>query len=497
MKKDNKSSGSDLERYSRKRDDLPFEKIKISKGEDLEKLEQIKKEIKLELEKLISEKPQYETNFCPNCGLNLMQYKNLKDCPNCGYIIEDQTNFRQIIDLILNNMDKFQDFIIYFSELTLRNYKNLVNTKIFTFLLQLKESLDNFKYKKEADMIYKWIQIAREVKNIQIDDAIIFLDFITNKLKESKEILAIKSLIDVFFEEHKFLFKNFTYLHVWNEFSNFLNDIRHLIYELPIQTHKDAILDQIEHYTDFLAETYQKLIMYRMKKQDIDIILNFGPNSLFIVMERLIENISRANPVPISRCLTNLIDQWRLFPRLEKYINFGTSNYKYPYRIPSQIIIIKPIFWYIIIKIILDKIFMEHYRLLPKNETIYHENLLEMLGVYINYFYEHFNIPSVPLAYSQNRELFIKFLNQFNEKVHCSNEELKNLILNSKWKSDSELIFKRILEHKNYCIYCSFNMPPNANSCSNCGKPVKEVSFEKPTIDFEKMEDFFGKPSQE
>ncbi|NVM02914.1 MAG: hypothetical protein HWN67_11290 [Candidatus Helarchaeota archaeon] len=495
MKKKKIPLSSNLKRYSLHKEEVPFEKVKKIKNEDLDRLENIKKRIKLELENLFLELNQNEVIYCLSCGLNLTKYENISKCPYCETLIEQQGDFKQIIGLIINNVDKFQDFIVDFSEFILRDFKNLENKKILAFLSHLNKNLRKKGYKTEANTIYNWTKIALEFKNIQIDNTRLFLDFILNKLKETRAFLAIKSLIDVFYKEHRLLFQNIEYVDTWNEFSNFLNDIKHITYESPNQAYKDIILHRIEHYSNVLADAYQKLIISRMKKQNVDTVLKFGPNSLFIVLERLIENISKSNPSPFSRCLNNLIDLWRIFPRLEKYINFRTLKYRYSYRLPAQIIVIKPIFWYIIIKIILDKFFIEYYQSLPKSETIYKENILEILAVYINYFYEHFNIPSVPLAYSQNREYFIKFLNKINEKTRCSNEELRNLILNSKWKSDSEIIFKKIIEHKNYCIYCSYNMPLNAISCTNCGKPVKEVTFEKPTIDFVKMEDFFGKPS--
>jgi len=79
-----------------------------------------------------------------------------------------------------------------------------------------------------------------------------------------------------------------------------------------------------------------------------------------------------------------------------------------------------------------------------------------------------------------------------NDVVKYTDEELREIVNTSNWQRETTSILHDVIEIKNYCVYCSYNMPPGSEKCPNCGRDAKHAPDEAPSIDFNAMGSFFN-----
>ncbi|NVM02912.1 MAG: hypothetical protein HWN67_11280 [Candidatus Helarchaeota archaeon] len=397
--------------------------------------------------------------------------------------IVEQGDFKPIINFILKYTADYQMFLGVANNLAKNLFDSPQNKKYMAFLLFANEIFQDAGYKNEAENIHSYIQIILQLRKISNRNSKPFFNVILDAFKYSKDHFAPVTLMESFYTNNFLKSRTYTDVKVCNNLSDFLNELRVLIYNTPDFLNKDEILEKINNYTNMIAETFINVIRSRMRMQNIEDIQTLGPRVFPRVASNLMKDISNVNPSPMSRCLLNLIDNWRTLPVLEK-----TEVFYYQ----RQIIKIKPVFWFGVFELILRVHYGEYFGRLPKNETVHHQNIIEIIKTYITFFYELQQCPSVNISYSQNRDQVINYLKKMNEANQLSDNELRSLIYSSDWSSDAKYMLKKLIEEKNFCIYCSYNMPPGSDKCPNCGKEVGKLSPDEPAIDMGAMDDFFS-----
>lgn len=407
----------------------------------------------------------------------------------------NQEDYKPVIDFILSEEESSKEIIYNMSVLTESLIEDPGNKNVMTFILYLNETLFDKGFKNASTIVHSWISVTLELrKKVASEDAskpksglIINEALIFHNFNRTQGTFAPSSLIQVFFED---LYKEYDYraeISLCNRASEFLEDFSVIIYGLPESPNKTKLLKIIDQYTDTIASGYEYLLLNRMKSQDINRILALGSTAPKMVINNLVGDISTKNASTLTRSLENTMERWKSFPILQKmeYDYMGTS-----------IRALKPIFWLIIFHFIYAAHFEATYRRLPKNESLHHKNLIDLMRAYINFYYQFQNMirleSSIPFTVGRNiPDDVIKLLKHANDMIQFSDDELRDIVYHSHWRDNSLKILSEVIEAKNYCLYCSFNMPPKSKKCPNCGREVKEVSFEAPSIDFSAMGSFF------
>ncbi|NVM02911.1 MAG: hypothetical protein HWN67_11275 [Candidatus Helarchaeota archaeon] len=393
--------------------------------------------------------------------------------------------FKQIVNFIIKYSEDSQKFFEDLFNFARQLFKEPHDKKIMSFLLYTNEILQETGNKLHAETIHSWITVTIQLRKISRDSKA-FFDIILQAFKSSEDHFIPLTLLGIYYDEN-FSRRGYTSdIGPNNRFSEFLGEISNLVYSSSDFPNKDFMVNQIYEYTKALAESYSNIILSRMRNQTIDYIQSLGRNALPYVASSLMQNISSHNPAPISRALIILINKWRILPVLEKTNYFG-------YQI--QTVSLKPNFWLGVFQLILAHHYGEYYQRLTKNEIVHHKNLLEIVEAYLTFFYEVQQLPEVNISYSENRDHTIEFLKKISEQNQFTNEEIRSLINSTNWSGDAKYILKKVIEEKNFCIYCSYNMPPKSKKCPNCGKEVKKISVDETSIDFGAMSDFFGSGS--
>ncbi|MFX1450307.1 MAG: hypothetical protein ACFFCM_05670, partial [Promethearchaeota archaeon] len=398
-------------------------------------------------------------------------------------LIIEQGKYKQIIHFILNFTE---DFKFFFDDLFNSARMLLTNPhdkKIMAFLLFVNETLQDTRKKWHAEVIHSWIQTTLQLRKVSNRDSREFFNILLKAFKTEKDHFIPLTLLEIYYKEDFKHLSSIPSIASINRFSDFLDELRTHIYSSSDFPNKDHVLNLIYQYNNNLAVSYSEIITTRMRNQTIDTIQAFGRNAVPMVTSYIMRDISRNNPAPISRALIILINKWRTLPDLEKTNFLGYQ---------MQTIKLKPHFWFGVFELILAHHYGEYYRRLTKNENVHRKNILEIVEAYLTLFYEFIQLPEITISYSENRENTIKYLKKMNEQNQFSDDEIRAVIDNTKWSRDSKYMLKKIIEEKNFCLYCSYNMPPNSKKCPNCGKEVKEISPDEPSIDFRAMGDFFG-----
>lgn len=394
--------------------------------------------------------------------------------------IESQVN-RDIFIYIAKNKDKIEKFIEVLSKLTEIMIDDLNSERIMDFLEFLLNTLQKVGNEDAAKRVKSWISTTKDLRG-----PILTTKLIKGIFRATKGTYAPIQLLAHYFESK---FKDSRYrveINFCNEFSEFLFDLTEIVYELIDTPIQQKILNAIDIYTSTVASGYEYLIMKRMNQKDIDGLLfevRAAPSS---VCQSLISNFSTKNPLPYLRCIENTIERWKDLPTLKKtvYIGYQTGTMS-----------IKPIFWLIILQRLIPEQLMKTYNRLFKSDLHYHKILVEISRAFINFNYHLWQSiksePTVPIRLDL-QEQTIKDLKKLNDMIKFSDDELHEIVDSSYWRRYSERILSKVIELKNFCLYCSYNMPPGAETCPKCGHKVTEVDIEAPKIDYSKMKTFFG-----
>ncbi|NVM02913.1 MAG: zinc ribbon domain-containing protein [Candidatus Helarchaeota archaeon] len=399
----------------------------------------------------------------------------------------EQVNFNLVVSFILSKEKIAPTFVIDIFDLAKSLYLDYDNKKIFAFLLATNEILQDIGYRREAEVVHTWIQITLALRKIQNTESKDFLDIILNTISKSNDFQSPIYLMELFFKQ-AFLKYGGADVYTCNIFADFIHELKNIIYIMLNYPSRDFILQKIEEYMVTLVKNYKNIMLSRMKSQDVDTIRMQGRNAFPAVAGAIMKDISEVNPSPVSRVLQHFINNWHYLPDLKKVKRMYNST------LTTKI---KPVFWFGVMELIIARLHSVNHQRLPKNEDVHHENIIEIIITYINFFHELKKVPEVKISNRENRENLIKFMKKMNEIHQFSDEDLKEIIYFSKWKSSAKKILKILIEEKNFCIYCSYNMPPKAKKCPNCGKKVGEISSEEPSVDFGQMGDFFGTSSED
>lgn len=393
--------------------------------------------------------------------------------------------YTPLIKFFLKDEVIAKDFIKNFVKVTDKLVEDPNNKPILSFLLEINEALLNSGNLSAGKIINSWIQAAVQLRKSTLDPASILHIF-----KESEGSFAPLSLLKNFFETS---YKENNYranANTLNKFSEFLDEIEPIIYDLPNKSIKGELLKLIDGFYSTIASGFEFIIFDRMRHQSIDQILSAGPSAANLVVRNLTANLSPKNPLPVTRCLEFIMEEWRNFPRLSK------TEYDF-YTRRSTIREIRPLFWFIVFQLIFSSHFTATYQRLLKNETIHQRNLVELVRVNLNLFYHisEYTKSDSAITHQDKKKLeedLIKYLKKMNDMMHFSDDELREIVNSSYWKDLSSDILSKAIEAKNYCIYCSYNMPPGAETCPNCGHDATSAPTEEPPIDFTAMGSFFS-----
>ena len=65
-----------------------------------------------------------------------------------------------------------------------------------------------------------------------------------------------------------------------------------------------------------------------------------------------------------------------------------------------------------------------------------------------------------------------------SSSIHISRNQIVDALEFGGWETS---LADKILKRKKYCLYCSFELPLNAKTCLDCGKPVVSIDLSRTT----------------
>lgn len=393
--------------------------------------------------------------------------------------------YKPLIKFFLKDEVLAKDYLIKFAGLMDKLVEDPSNEPIIKFLVEIYERLLDSGNKSAEKIIKSWIQAASTLRESSPTS-----DSIIRIFKESEGSFAPIALVKHFFETN---YKTDSYKAnegTLNKFSEFLADFEPLIYDYPNKSTRETLQKLVDGFYSTIATGFENIIYNRMRHQGIDQIIFLGNSAADFVVSNLIGNLTIKNPLPIMRCIDFLMEEWSNFPKLTK-----TDSDSFPDQ--DNIAEIKPYFWFFIFQ----SIFQTHFQLtsqrLLKNETILHRNLVELVRVNLNLFYHlseclKTDSATISLAKKQVEEDLIKYLKKMKDIMHFSDDDLREILNFSYWVGVSSDLLSKVIESKNYCINCSYNLPVGATKCPNCGHDIILTPAEEPPIDFSKIGSFFS-----
>ncbi len=397
--------------------------------------------------------------------------------------ILDDESYKSFIAFYLKE-NTFRDQILTeLSRLTEILAENPHEKQIMKFLLNLNQNFFNQGEEAAAQKIHSWIQATLAIRKPKLAAATIYHIY-----RESKATYAPIFLIKKFFKDNYENYNNKATVALCNELSEFLGEISVIIYDLPDFSFKKDILDTVDLYSNTVASGFEYLLLRRMKQQKANDIFSLNPLAPIRVVNALVSGFTRNNSLPFTRCLENTIERWNYFPRLRMV--------SYSYYGP-QYTVMRPVLWFIIFQIIYAQHLQDTHRQLPKNEALHHKNLVDLVRAHLNFFYRLRQClrdeSSAPISLWRGiLNAVIQFLKQMNNMIHFTDDELREMVELSHWEPNSKQILAKVIEAKNYCIYCSYNMPEGSKKCPNCSREVDTMPTGEPTIDLSSMESFFA-----
>ncbi len=282
--------------------------------------------------------------------------------------------------------------------------------------------------------------------------------------------------------------------------AQFVGEVNETVLSFPDSNLKNQLLQEIGSINEILTQNYHDTMLSRINSLSFDRFLQGNP---VVLLKSIIGDLIPQHPIPFIEALDWLLSEWRRFPLFEKtqYIQYGRTT-SYPpsygaYQIATQRL--KPIIWLILFKDIYIVAFQDVQHRLMKNTALQHRTLIRTILGYIN-FLHHLQIcfseePSVPRT--DVRQDVIGFLKKMNDMVQLSDAEMEGLIRRSEWRGESKQLLAQVIEFKNFCVYCNFNMEHGAKVCKNCGKDVPPVTIEPPKYILGDMSNFLSQSTSQ
>lgn len=423
----------------------------------------------------------------------------------------ENEDLKPLLTFVLTDEQVAKNFVYSLSNMTDYLLKDPTEKGIMSYLLCFSETLLDKGYNEPAKIVHSWISTVLDLRKMNLGKPVpntikttlgqvksstntvtskemtLTDEVICNVFRRTEGTFAPLPLIKMFFEDQYKKNHHAANANLCNQLAEFIDKISVIVYSSPESSVKTEILREINVYNDTIASGYEYLLWDRMKRQDISLLPVSPEQATKTIINNLIANISIKNPSPFARCLENTMARWAFFPSLE------TKRYEYP---GTRIIALKPIFWMIIYNFLFFSSFDSVYRRLPQNEQLHHKYMQELIRSNLNFYYQFQQClmadPTNIIPTANIRNDIIKYLKKMNEMVQLSDEELREIVNSSQWKNESTKILSDVIEDKNYCIHCSYNMPLGTKKCPNCGKDVTEIPEESPSIDFKVMGSFFG-----
>ncbi|MBD3229462.1 MAG: hypothetical protein GF329_14855 [Candidatus Lokiarchaeota archaeon] len=399
--------------------------------------------------------------------------------------------FKEIVEFILGRESMGSIFVNNISYVLedLFNYPSR-SKRIMAFLLYTIEILQDLGYQTQSMRINEWIQITIRLRRFNNYDSADFCNFLFEQFEKCKDQKIPNILFKMFIKKSNYLSSEVNerdiYIREVNRISEFLYKLKEFLFNKPNFLYCDYYLEKINTCTKKIAGIYKTKIKARMQKIDLMQIELLGNKVVPYLASNLLKNISSINPEPMTITITSLLNDWRYLPTPSKTIYLGYG---------SQTRSLKPEFWLIVLNIITHVHFEAYYKRLVKNEELKKENLMDIVQLYINFWFIATQTSTINVPSSEIFKIVIKYLKGMNDACKFSDDQMRQIVKESKWKSKSKKILKEVIEFKNYCIYCNYNMPPNSKVCPNCDKPVGKIP-ESPDINLDKMKGFFSSSTE-
>jgi len=393
----------------------------------------------------------------------------------------EKNAYRDAIKLIFTKYKDVSSIIIKFQPI----YEKCIldpekNKKALGMFLYINELLQDFGFKDLARKINNWIKIIMIIQKIYDDDIERHFDIILNCLNQINDPLSAIILFKKFYKNiNKDILDRYS-IEFYNNLSEILEEVHIFIYNNPDIPFKEIFDMYINKYFELIGKYYSEHLLKMMKSIDLKNIEKSGVLMVSLSATFLIHKISIKNPAPIYIALELLLKNWRSFP---------THFQAGPYRIG----VVKTVFWFMVIELIIKFITKTYSDRLISNEKLYKENLANMVKAYIDNTYYITLSPENNLLYRDALTDVIKYLKYCYEVFKFTDKTMRNIVRTSCWDKETDTILEKVIEYKNYCIYCNYNMPPNTKVCPNCGKKVEELSLDDTGIDFDAMKEFFGR----
>lgn len=406
-------------------------------------------------------------------------------------------DIKLVLDFILKGPESLKKFISGMSELTEELVIDPNNKEIISFLLNLNEILGELGHSSEAQVVHKWIQATLQLRKVNTNSST-YGNTLINIFNDTNGIFAPLALIRGYYDNVVGFTGYSKNIKSLNNASDFISKITESTYGMIDSPVKGKIFGLIEEITRLIAGHYNKFILNQMRQQDIKVVTSLGSK---FVLANIMKNIAFNNPLPCLLAFNDLIENWRRLPALTKtfyldpYTRRVMEHPPYRGRYLSTTTSVKPIFWFSIFQEVMMILLTSTQQRLLKSQEMQKDNLNAVVRGQIRLF--HYlgrcmrDDPRIPSNAVPREPVIIDMLKKLNDMIKFSDEELRGIVESSPWSRNTDHILSKVIEYKNYCVYCNYNMPRGATVCPNCNREVKEIEEEAPGIDMDAMSSFF------
>ncbi|MFX0132911.1 MAG: hypothetical protein ACFFDN_04625, partial [Candidatus Hodarchaeota archaeon] len=232
----------------------------------------------------------------------------------------NEEKIQLILDTFINYNFTAQNIFNTLYPLSEKLAENPNNKAIRKYLPIFKEKLLYINKNDVVEILNTWDQIIEDLLKYSKRSSLMFLEVILNTFKNSNGTFAIIPLIDDYYNNNSYSISTITDINTCNKFTEFLDSLKHSIYNFPNHHKKDIIIEKINYYTNILTESYKELIFNRMAAQDAEYIMKFANQAIPTIINSLIRDISLVNPIPIVGALLEIIEDRHKLPELKKTI---------------------------------------------------------------------------------------------------------------------------------------------------------------------------------
>ncbi len=410
-------------------------------------------------------------------------------------LIPKVTENTQILEQVLSDKEMASLFMANVVELTDALVEDPQNKDIMAVFLLLNETLANLGRTADMTTVNTIIQATLQLRKID-KKSNKYASSLIKIFNDTSGRFAPMALIRSFYNTVFAPRNNKNDMNACDALAQFIGQVNETILNFPDSDLKSQLLQEIDSICEILKQNYYDTMWSRINALTIDRFLQGNP---LLLLTSIIGGQIPQHPLPFIEALDWLLSGWRRFPLLQKtsYIQYGRVM-NYPptygaYQIATQRL--KPIIWLILFKDVFILAFQDVQHKLAKNVSLQHRLMVRALLAHVNMMHHlQICIDEEPGAQRVDiRADVVYFLKKMYDVVQMSDAEMEALIKRSEWRGESRQLIAKIIEFKNFCVYCNFNMERGAKKCTNCGKEVPPVTFEPPKINVGDMGSFFSR----